>query len=79
WASLGLAISLGALGLALFFQIGKEWFPCPLCIIQRYAYLVTALGFLGIGLTSRKSMWSAVFVLLALLGFVAGAGVAFYH
>ncbi|WP_420007268.1 disulfide bond formation protein B, partial [Vibrio parahaemolyticus] len=30
WASLGLAISLGALGLALFFQIGKEWFPCPL-------------------------------------------------
>ena len=79
WASLGLVISLGALGLALFFQISKEWFPCPLCIIQRYAYLATAFGFLGIGLASRKSMWSAVFVLLALLGFVAGAGVAFYH
>lgn len=79
WAILGLSISLGALAAALFLQISKEWFPCPLCIIQRYAYMATALGFLGIGLTTRKSMWSALFVLVTLTGFLAGAGVAFYH
>jgi protein dithiol:quinone oxidoreductase len=79
WASLGLGISLGALAAALFFQITKEWFPCPLCIIQRYAYLATALGFLGICLTGRKGLLSAVLVLLTLAGFLAGAGVAFYH
>lgn len=79
WASLGLAISLGTLFAALFFQVSKEWFPCPLCIIQRYAYWATALGFLGICFTSRKGAVSAVFALLTLAGFVAGAGVAFYH
>jgi protein dithiol:quinone oxidoreductase len=79
WASLGLVISFGALGAALFFQISKEWFPCPLCIIQRYAYLATALGFLGICFASRKGAVSAVFVLLAFTGFLAGAGAAFYH
>ncbi|MCE2746191.1 MAG: disulfide bond formation protein B [Burkholderiales bacterium] len=79
WACFGLVISLGALAAALFLQISKEWFPCPLCIIQRYAYLVTALGFLGICFFSRKGVLSTLFVLLTLTGFLAGAGVAFYH
>lgn len=79
WASLGLAISVGALAAALFFQISKEWFPCPLCIVQRYAYMATALGFLGISLTRRKSMFSGLFVLLTTAGFLAGVATAAYH
>ena len=79
WASLGLLISVGALAAALFFQISKEWFPCPLCIIQRYAYIATGLGFLGLCFSKNRSGVSNVFVLLTLLGFLAGAGVAFYH
>ena len=67
------------LAAALFFQISKEWFPCPLCIIQRYAYLVSALGFLGLAVTGRAGgvalFWGAV----AFLGALAGAGSAFYH
>lgn len=79
WATLGLLISVGALAAALFFQISKEWFPCPLCIVQRYAYIVSGLGFLGIAFSSRKGAVSGFFTLLALLGFIGGAGVAFYH
>lgn len=79
WAAFGLFVSVGALAAALFFQINKEWFPCPLCIVQRYAYIVTALGFLGIALTSRAGILSGFFVLLVLSGFVMGAGVAAYH
>ncbi|MCR2745649.1 disulfide bond formation protein B [Limnobacter parvus] len=79
WATAGFLLSVGALAAALFFQISKEWFPCPLCILQRYAYLATALGFLGIGLSSRQGVLGSAFALLALAGFVSGAGVAFYH
>ncbi|MEQ9108696.1 MAG: disulfide bond formation protein B [Limnobacter sp.] len=79
WAFLGILISVGALAAALFFQISKEWFPCPLCIVQRYAYMATALGFLGVSLTNPKSIFSGLFVLLTLAGFLAGAAVALYH
>lgn len=76
---MGFLISVGALATALFFQINKEWYPCPLCIVQRYAYLVTAFGFLGIGLTRRTSVFSGAFTVLVLAGFLVGTGVAFYH
>lgn len=79
WAFFGFLISAAALAAALFFQVSKDWFPCPLCIVQRYAYLVTALGFLGISLTHRKGLFSGLFVLLTLAGVLAGAAVAFYH
>lgn len=79
WATAGFLIGIGALAAALFFQISKEWFPCPLCILQRYAYMATALGFFGLVLTKRPSAWANVLAVLVLAGFVAGAGVAFYH
>jgi len=79
WASVGFLIGIGALAAALFFQISKEWFPCPLCIVQRYAYIVTILGFFGLGFSRRPGFWASVFALVVLAGFVAGAGVAFYH
>lgn len=79
WAIAGFLFSVGALAAALFFQISKEWFPCPLCILQRYAYLATALGFLGLGLSKRQGVLGNLFALLAFAGFVSGAGVAFYH
>lgn len=79
WATLGFLISAGALTAALFFQISKDWFPCPLCILQRYAYLATLLGFLGIGLSRKGGFVSGLFAWLTLIGFLAGAGSAFYH
>ena len=79
WATFGFLISVATLAAALFFQISKEWLPCPLCILQRYAYLATALGFLGIGLTSRKGLMSGAFTLITLTGVLSGAGLAFYH
>jgi disulfide bond formation protein DsbB len=79
WAALGFLISAGALAAALFFQISKDWFPCPLCIVQRYAYLATLLGFLGLGLSRKGGPVYGLFALLTLTGFLAGAGFAFYH
>ena len=79
WAAFGLFISVTTLATALYFQISKEWLPCPLCIMQRYAYLVSALGFLGIALTSRKGLVSGAFTLLGLAGVLGGISMAFYH
>jgi protein dithiol:quinone oxidoreductase len=79
WAFLGFTVGIAALGAALFFQISKDWFPCPLCIVQRYAYMVAALGFLGICLSRRGSFAYGLFVLLAAVGCLSGAVSAFYH
>lgn len=79
WLILGLFISLGALGIALFLQISKEWFPCPLCILQRYAYLLTALGFAGAAFARHRALLFNPFLVLTALGCLAGLAVAFYH
>jgi protein dithiol:quinone oxidoreductase len=78
-AMLGLLVSIAALVAALYLQIGLEWFPCPLCILQRYAYLLSGLGFLGLLMAGRGSKLAGFAGLIAFAGFAAGAGVAFYH
>jgi disulfide bond formation protein DsbB len=79
WVILGVLTSVTALASALFLQIFNEWFPCPLCIIQRYAYFGTALGFLMIGLTKPEGSLSVILTTLTLISLVFGAGIAFYQ
>lgn len=71
---LGLLCCLGLLGYALYAQHRMFLDPCPLCILQRIAFMVMALGFLGGVLLGggRLGRWSALVV--GVLG--AGAGVA---
>lgn len=78
-AFLGLLLSIAALAAALYLQNMKGWFPCPLCIVQRYAYLASGVGFLGLLITGRNSLLSGVCSFVSLLGVLAGAGVAAYH
>ena len=47
WALLGALTSAFALFAALYLQISKDWFPCPLCIVQRYGFVLSFAGFLG--------------------------------
>ncbi len=70
------------LSLALYLQIAKDWYPCALCIAQRYLYLFTALAGLlvGVSAVSRRRTktfrWSpSVAAALAMMGFMIAA----YH
>jgi len=72
-----LLTSVLSLGAALYLQESKGWYPCALCIAQRYAYMgagvLALLGVFSAGV-SRK-LW----VSLAMLSAVLGLGVAAYH
>lgn len=67
------------IGFALFLQHGRGLEPCPMCILQRYAFVGIAVVALvaaihGPGLTGRR-LYGGLLTLLA----VAGGGVAIRH
>lgn len=71
-------ICAGLLGGALYLQYALNEDPCPLCIIQRYAFVtIGLLAFVGTGLSGRVAL-SAVEALIALIA-LAGAGTAAHH
>lgn len=69
-------ISLALVGGALFFQYFRQEDPCPLCILQRYAYLAIALfawcGAASPGAGTRR-IWKALVALAALAGLATAA------
>ena len=80
-AALALGASLAALAAAYGSQYWGGLTPCVLCLYQRAAYGAVALfaaGALGFALKDREK--SARFLTgLCALGFLIGAGIAFYH
>ena len=71
--------ALIAYGLVLQFFEGLE--PCPLCILQRYAFVLVAL-FAGIAAalsSPRVAHISRLPAALALLSALTGAGIATWH
>ena len=67
------AIAFGcfaAVGAALYLQHAMDLLPCPLCVIQRYAFLVTGLLCLIAAASSRPRIWAGI-ALVATLGGVA--------
>ncbi|HZG21804.1 MAG TPA: disulfide bond formation protein B [Herbaspirillum sp.] len=65
------------LGFAMYLQIVEEMQPCPLCVIQRYMFvLVAAFSLIGACLPAAARRGSAALGLLAALG---GAGTAIWH
>jgi protein dithiol:quinone oxidoreductase len=70
-------IALSLICAALLIQQADELEPCPLCILQRYAFtFVAVFSALAAALPARAS---TVCALLALLSALAGAGVAAWH
>ena len=64
-------ICLALVAGALYLQYVEHEDPCPLCILQRYAFLLIALcAFLG----ARRASWSSVRVLEALIVLFAAGG-----
>lgn len=79
WALFGALTSALALLAALYLQISKDWFPCPLCIVQRYGFLLSFAGFLGLMLFKPRRFPGVVFVAWVVVGVGGGLGTALYH
>lgn len=71
----------GALLLALGFEYIGGYAPCPLCLVQRYAYYAAVpLGFVGLILLSAEARTAAgILFLIAGLALVANVGLGIYH
>lgn len=67
--------ALALVGVALYLQHVKDMLPCPLCVLQRYAFLGIAL-FSLVGAFTKKPVPGTVLALLSGLG---GLGVVGKH
>jgi disulfide bond formation protein DsbB len=65
-------VCLGLIGGALYLQFGKGEDPCPLCIIQRYFFVLIAI-FAFAGATRRR--WSSIAAYETLILIAAAAGI----
>ena len=69
--------SLALLGVALYLQLVEKMLPCPLCVLQRYAFVVLAICcLLGAAMRRGAQNLSAGFGIVAA---VVGAGIAGWH
>jgi disulfide bond formation protein DsbB len=71
------AVCAALIGAAMYLQFHDHLEPCPLCILQRYAYvLVGALALLAAVL---PAVLARIVASLAVLSALAGAGVGLWH
>ncbi|WP_025917050.1 disulfide bond formation protein B [Herminiimonas sp. CN] len=68
---------LSLLGVALYLQHGLDMKPCPLCVMQRYAFAVIALLCLAGAALPRAA--GRIGAGLGLLAALTGAGIAGWH
>jgi disulfide bond formation protein DsbB len=77
---LALIIAAGVILLALGFEYLGGYAPCPLCVMQRYAfYAGIPLTFIAMALIAERPRIAAFVFLLVALGFLANAALAAYH
>lgn len=70
-------IAFGLVGFALYLQHAKEMLPCPLCILQRYAFIAVGLICLVFALLPRGATKPGA--LLGALAALTGGGIAGWH
>ncbi len=78
----GLALFLAAAVIltALGFEYLGGYAPCPLCLMQRYAYYAgIPLLFIAMALTSEMPRVAGLIFFLVALAFLANAGLGVYH
>jgi len=76
-AGIAAALALALIGAALVLQFRQGLEPCPLCILQRYAYVLVAVLALLAALLPR--VLSRGFAWLGILAALAGAGTGMWH
>ncbi len=77
---LALLISVGIILTALGFEYLGGYAPCPLCLMQRYAfYAGIPLTFLAMALIAERARLAALLFFIVALAYLANAGLATYH
>jgi disulfide bond formation protein DsbB len=76
-----LMLAVAALAAAYAFELIGGYQPCPLCLMQRYAYYAgIPLLFVALVLVAtERTGWSAAIFFLVALAFLANAGLGIYH
>ncbi len=75
---LAVALACAALiGAAMYLQFHEQLEPCPLCILQRYAYVL--LGALAMLAALLPALLGRIVAALGILVALAGAGVGGWH
>ena len=69
--------SIGMLTVGLYLQLQLEMLPCPLCILQRYAFAAVAIFALLSVMMPTRLVWLGALVTSA--SALTGAGVAIRH
>tara|TARA_R110000868_G_scaffold158036_3_gene385791 strand:+ start:38943 stop:39452 length:510 start_codon:yes stop_codon:yes gene_type:complete len=67
---LGIAIILA---LSLFFQLGLGYEPCPLCEIQRFAFIFAEILLLVVIILHPRRMGIRIYAILTLFAIIIGA------
>jgi len=70
-------VSFALLGVALYLQHVENMLPCPLCIIQRYAFAAIGMICLAFAILPRGATKTGAY--LGVLAALGGAGVAGWH
>ena len=53
-------LCFGAIGAALYLQHSKDMLPCPLCIMQRYAFIVAGIFALVAAFAPKQKIWTGL-------------------
>lgn len=80
YGGLTLFLATGVILGALAFEHLGGLAPCPLCLMQRYAYYASIpLLFIAMTLVSEKPRVAALIFFVVALAFLANAGLGVYH
>lgn len=75
----GFLACAGLIAFALYAQYGMGMDPCPLCILQRVAFLALGLVFLVGGLHAPRGSGRWVYAVLVVLAALVGVAIATRH
>ncbi|HWQ38106.1 MAG TPA: disulfide bond formation protein B [Burkholderiales bacterium] len=73
------AVCTGLIAFALYLQHAQGLEPCPMCILQRYAFILTGAIALAAAIHAPRRTGSWIYSLAILLSAGSGAGVAARH
>ena len=77
---LALVMSMGVILMALGFEYLGGYAPCPLCLMERYAYYAgIPLLFLAMALVAERPRVAAAIFFAVALGYLVNTGLGVYH
>ena len=79
WFFLGFLACMGLLAMGAYFQFVDGLEPCPLCISQRIAILMTGLCFLAAVIHNPKSTGIKVYAIAGAFIALCGGGISTRH